>query len=41
MDLRMDVRHESYNHLGRMKIAFKNLLTPYVKNSDFSTFTSP
>src|SRR2546421_2210415 len=38
MDLRMDVRRESYNHLGRMKIAFKKLPTPYVNNSDLSTF---
>ena len=40
MDLktRMDILLEYYNHLGRMKTAFKELPTPYVSNSDLSTF---
>jgi hypothetical protein len=38
IDLRMDVRREIYDHLGRMKMAFENLPTPYVNNSDLSTF---
>src|SRR5437764_12460276 len=35
---RIDILLEYYNHLGRMKTAFKELPTPYVSNSDLSTF---
>src|SRR2546421_10352543 len=40
MDLkaRMYIILENYNRLGRMKMAFKALLTPYINNSDLSTF---
>jgi hypothetical protein len=39
MDLktRTDVILENYSHLGRIKMAFKELPTPYVNNSDLST----
>src|SRR2546423_7167498 len=40
MDLKMrtDILLGYYSHLERTKTAFKELSTPYVSNSDFSSF---
>src|SRR2546430_14862834 len=40
MDLktRMDIILENYNHIGRMKMTFKELSTPYLNNNDLSAF---